>query len=129
MAWQHREFDSPTVHQVLAPEALLAMQLICNQKIGGSIPSGGTKINTSMKDFLKSLPQLLSALPAIVQYIKYIPIIMILAGLGFGAVYLVQNRKDPYKCVNNHVFEQLRIDSDVYVFKQEGTCIDAKDLK
>ena len=28
---------------IKAPEALLAMQLICNQKIGGSIPSGGTK--------------------------------------------------------------------------------------
>ena len=82
-----------------------------------------------MKELLKSLPQLLSALPEVVKYIKYIPIIMILAGLGFGAVYLVQNRKDPYKCVNNHVFEQLRIDSDVYVFKGEGTCIDAKDLK
>ena len=82
-----------------------------------------------MKEFLKNLPQILSALPEVVKYIKYIPIIMILAGLGFGAVYLVQNRKDPYKCVNNHVFEQLRIDSDVYVFRGEGTCIDAKDLK
>ena len=82
-----------------------------------------------MKEFLKNLPQILSALPAVVQFLKYIPIIMILAGLGFGAVYLVQNRKDPYKCVNNYVFEQLRIDSDVYVFKGEGTCIDAKDLK
>jgi hypothetical protein len=82
-----------------------------------------------MKEFLKNLPQILSALPEVVKYIKYIPIIMILAGLGFGVVYLVQNRKDPYKCVNNYVFEQLRIDSDVYVFRGEGTCIDAKDLK
>ncbi len=54
---------------------------------------------------------------------------MILAGVGFGAMYFVQNRKDPYKCVNNHVFEQLRIDSDVYVFKSGETCIDANDLK
>jgi hypothetical protein len=80
-----------------------------------------------MKELLKNLPQILSALPEIVKYLKYIPILMILAGLGYGVVYLAQNRKDPYKCVNNHVFEQLRIDSDVYVFKG-GTCIDSKDL-
>ena len=52
---------------------------------------------------------------------------MLLAGLGYGVYYFVQNKKDPYKCVNNHVFEQLRMDSDVYVFKG-GTCIDANDL-
>lgn len=80
-----------------------------------------------MKELLKNLPQILSALPEIVKYLKYIPILMILAGVGYGIVYLVQNRKDPYKCVNNHVFEQLRLDSDVYVFKG-GTCIDANDL-
>ena len=82
-----------------------------------------------MKELLKSLPQLLSALPEIVKYLKYIPIIMILAGIGYGAVYFSKNYKDPYKCVNNHIFEQLRIDSDVYVYKGDGTCIDAKDLK
>lgn len=80
-----------------------------------------------MKELLKNLPQILSAMPELVKYLKYIPILMILAGIGYGIVYLVQNRKDPYKCVNNHVFEQLRIDSDVYVFKG-GTCIDSKDL-
>jgi hypothetical protein len=80
-----------------------------------------------MKDLLKFLPQILGAMPEIVKYLKYIPILMVLAGLGYGAVYYMDNRKDPYKCVNNHVFEQLRIDSDVYVFKG-GTCVDAKDL-
>ena len=80
-----------------------------------------------MKELLKNLPQLLAAMPELVKYIKYIPILMILAGIGYGVVYLVQNRKDPYKCVNNHVFEQLRLDSDVYVFKG-ATCVDAKDL-
>ena len=85
------------------------------------------RLNMCMKELLKNLPQLLAALPEIVKYLKYIPILMILAGLGYGIVYFVQNRKDPYKCVNNHVFEQLRIDSDVYVFKG-GTCIDSKDL-
>jgi hypothetical protein len=80
-----------------------------------------------MKELLKNLPQLLAVMPELVKYLKYIPILMILAGIGYGVVYLVQNRKDPYKCVNNHVFEQLRLDSDVYVFKG-GTCVDAKDL-
>jgi hypothetical protein len=81
-----------------------------------------------MKDLLKNLPQILGALPEIVKYLKYIPILMVLAGIGYGAFYFIENRKDPYKCVNNHIFEQLRIDSDVYVYKG-GTCIDAKDLK
>jgi hypothetical protein len=81
-----------------------------------------------MKDLLKNLPQILSALPEIVKYLKYIPILMLLAGIGYGVLYYMDNHKDPYKCVNNHVFEQLRIDSDVYVFKG-GTCIDAKDLE
>ena len=82
-----------------------------------------------MKELLKSLPQILAAMPELIKYLKYIPILMILGGIGFGAWYFVQNRKDPYKCVNNHVFEQLRIDSDVYVFKSGETCIDANDLK
>lgn len=81
-----------------------------------------------MKDLLKNLPQILSALPEIVKYLKYIPILMLIAGIGYGVLYYMDNHKDPYKCVNNHVFEQLRIDSDVYVFKG-GTCIDAKDLE
>lgn len=81
-----------------------------------------------MKELLKSLPQLLAALPEIVKYLKYIPIIMVLFGLGYGVYYYAQNHKDPYICVNNHVFEQIRVDSDIYVFKG-GTCVDAKDLK
>ncbi len=52
---------------------------------------------------------------------------MILGGIGYAAFYFVENKRDPYKCVNNQVFEQLRVDSDVYVFKGE-TCVDAKDL-
>jgi hypothetical protein len=99
------------------------------QEAAGSIPTRSTKINTSMDKLLRILPDLLKVMPELVKYIKYIPILMILAGLGFGAVWLAQNRKDPYKCVNNHVFEQLRIDSDVYVFAGQGTCIDANDLK
>ena len=81
-----------------------------------------------MKELLKMLPQLLELMPGIVKFLKYIPILMILAGIGYGVYFWTQNYKDPYVCVNNHVFEQLRIDSDIYVFKG-GTCVDAKDLK
>jgi hypothetical protein len=81
-----------------------------------------------MKDLLKMLPQILELMPGIVKFLKYIPILMILVGIGYGVYSWTQNYKDPYKCVNNHVFEQLRIDSDVYVYKG-GTCIDAKDLE
>jgi hypothetical protein len=86
------------------------------------------QINTSMKDLLEKLPQILGMMPQIVQFLKYVPILMLLAGIGYGVFYYMDNHKDPYICVNNHVFEQLRIDSDVYVFKG-GTCVDAKDLK
>lgn len=80
-----------------------------------------------MKELLEKLPQILGMMPQIISILKYIPILMLLGGLGYAAYYYVQNKKDPYKCVNNHVFEQLRVDSDVYVFLG-GTCIDAKDL-
>ena len=81
-----------------------------------------------MKELLEKLPQILGMMPQIVAFLKYIPILMILGGIGYAAYYYAQNHKDPYICVNNHVFEQLRIDSDIYVFKG-GTCVDSKDLK
>lgn len=78
-----------------------------------------------MKDLLKFLPQILSALPELSKYIKILPILLALAGVGFGVYYFFSNYKDPYKCVNNHVFEQIRVDSNVYIFKGE-TCIDGE---
>jgi len=81
-----------------------------------------------MKDLLEKLPQLLGMMPQIVQFLKYIPILMILAGIGYGIYFWTQNYKDPYICVNNQVFEQLRVDSNVYVFNGD-TCVDAKDVK
>jgi hypothetical protein len=81
-----------------------------------------------MKDLLEKLPQILGMMPQIVQFLKYIPILMILGGIGYGVFYYMENHRDPYICVNNHVFEQIRIDSDIYVFKG-GTCVDAKDIK
>jgi hypothetical protein len=81
-----------------------------------------------MKDLLKFLPQILSALPEISKYIKIIPVLLVLAGIGYGAFYYFSNYKDPYKCVNNQVFEQIRVDSDVYVFKGD-ICIDGYNTR
>lgn len=78
-----------------------------------------------MKDLLKFLPQILSALPELSKYIKIIPILLVLAGIGYGAYYYFTNYKDPFKCVNNQVFEQIRVDSNVYVFKGD-TCVDGE---
>jgi hypothetical protein len=79
-----------------------------------------------MKQLLEILPKLLGALPEIVKYIKYIPIIMILGGLGYGAYYFAMNYRDPYKCFNNQLFKQKSIDSNVYIFIGE-TCIDGNE--
>ena len=81
-----------------------------------------------MKELLKNLPQILSALPEVVKYLKYLPIIMILAGVGFGVYSFFSSYRDPYKCVNNELYEQVRVDSNVYIFKG-GYCVDnAPDL-
>jgi hypothetical protein len=69
-----------------------------------------------MKQLLEMLPKLLGMMPEIVKYIKYIPILMILAGIGYGIYYAAQNYKDPYKCFNNQLYQQKSIDSNVYVF-------------
>jgi hypothetical protein len=53
---------------------------------------------------------------------------MLLGGIGYGIFYYMENHRDPFICVNNQVFEQLRLDSDVYVFRGE-TCVDAKDVQ
>ena len=80
-----------------------------------------------MKDLLNILPKILELMPGIVQFLKYIPILMVLAGIGYGAFYWSQNYKDPYKCVNNEIYEQVRMDSNVYQFKG-GYCVDG-DIK
>jgi hypothetical protein len=80
-----------------------------------------------MKDLLNILPKLLEMMPGIVRFLKYIPILMILAGLGYGVFYWSQNYRDPYKCVNNEIYEQVRMDSNVYQFKG-GYCVDG-DVK
>ena len=80
-----------------------------------------------MKDLLNILPKILELMPGIVQFLKYIPVLMILAGIGYGAFYWSQNYRDPYKCVDNQIYEQVRMDSNVYEFKG-GFCVDG-DVK
>lgn len=79
-----------------------------------------------MKQLLEILPKLLETIPELVKYIKYIPVLMILGGLGYGAYYIMQNYRDPYKCFNNQLFKQKSIDSNVYIFIGE-TCIDGDE--
>ncbi len=62
-------------------------------------------------------------MPELVKYIKYIPILMILAGIGYGIVYFVQNYKDPYQCFNNQLYKQVSIDSNIYTFVGD-ICVD-----
>lgn len=81
-----------------------------------------------MKQLLEMLPKLLGMMPELVKYIKYFPILMILAGIGYGAVYFVQNYKDPYMCYNNQLFKQKSMDSNVYVFIGE-ICVSGNDEK
>ena len=79
-----------------------------------------------MKDLLKFLPQFLEMMPGIVKYLKYIPILMVLAGIGYGIFYWSQNYRDPFKCVDNQIYEQVRMDSNVYEFKG-GYCVEGTD--
>ena len=59
-----------------------------------------------MKQLLEMLPKILGMMPEIVKFLKYIPILMVLTGIGYGAYYAMQNYKDPYKCFNNQLFKQ-----------------------
>lgn len=79
-----------------------------------------------MRQLLEILPKLLSMMPELVKYIKYIPILMILCGIGYGIFYFVQNYKDPYKCYNNQLYVQKSIDSNVYVFVGD-ICVSGED--
>lgn len=69
-----------------------------------------------MRQLLEILPRLLSAMPEIVKYIKYIPILMILAGIGYGVYYATLHYKDPYMCYNNQLYAQKSMFSNVYIF-------------
>lgn len=76
-------------------------------------------MNNLLKELLANLPKILEILPGVV---KFIPILALVAGLGFGIYYFVVSYKDPFKCVDNEIYEQLRFDSNVYRFKG-GYCV------
>lgn len=78
-----------------------------------------------MKQLLEMLPKILGMMPEIVKYIKYLPIIMALAGVGYGIYYVTKNYRDPYMCHDNEIYEQISITSGVYKFKG-GYCISDK---
>ena len=69
-----------------------------------------------MKQLLEILPKLLAFMPEIVKYIKYIPILMLLGGIGYGIFYVTQNYRDPYLCYNNQLYIQKSVVSNVYTF-------------
>jgi len=79
-----------------------------------------------MKQLLEILPKLLSAMPEIVKHIKYIPILMLLAGIGYGVYYATQNYRDPYMCYNNQLYVQKSLTSNVYVFIGD-VCVSANE--
>lgn len=81
-----------------------------------------------MKQLLELLPKILGVMPEIIKYIKYIPILMILAAIGYGAYYFFKNYRDPYKCYNNQLFIQKSIDSNVYIFVGDP-CISGNDTE
>lgn len=75
-----------------------------------------------MKDLLQNLfqnlPKILEILPSI---IKYLPWLMLIFGVGYGA-YLLYNDFPPlYVCYNNEIYE-LQLGSKVYTYKG-GNCI------
>ena len=75
-----------------------------------------------MKDILTNLLQNLhKILEVLPQIIKYIPIILVLIGLGYGLYLLYSDTPPLYVCYNNQMYE-LKWLSKVYVFKGD-TCI------
>jgi hypothetical protein len=81
-----------------------------------------------MKDLLKFLPQILNILPGVIKYLKYIPILMILGGLGYVGFYFLSNMKERFVCFNNDIYEQVEFNSSVYKFKG-GYCISDKNIQ
>lgn len=75
-----------------------------------------------LQKLLQNLPQILQVLPGVM---KYIPILAVIAVVSFGLFYLVTNTKDPYKCYDNEIYEQVSFISSVYKFKG-GYCISDK---
>jgi hypothetical protein len=78
-----------------------------------------------MKEILNYLPQLLQTLPQLGSSLKYIIILLIVVGVGYGIYQLIINYKDPYMCVQNELYKRVSIDSKVYIF-EGGYCVQGK---
>lgn len=81
-----------------------------------------------MNKLKEILPKILGVLPQIVPFLKIIPVIMILAGVGYGAYVFFVNYRDPFKCFDNEIYERMSIDSNVYKFKG-GYCVEGNQRK
>jgi hypothetical protein len=75
-----------------------------------------------LQKLLQNLPQILQTLPSIV---KYLPILLIIGAILFGLYFAASKYKDPYRCYDNEIYEQISVTSNVYKFKG-GYCISDK---
>ena len=82
-----------------------------------------------MKDFLKNLPQLIEIAKNIIPILKFVPILMVLAALGYAGYLYFQKAEahgDPFVCYEGEIYERIRFDSDVYEFRG-GYCVNGKN--
>jgi hypothetical protein len=79
-------------------------------------------MNNLLKTLNDILPKLVQLLGSLGQLGKLLPWVLAIGIIGGGGYYITQNYKDPYKCVDNEIYEQLRWDSNVYKFKG-GYCV------
>jgi hypothetical protein len=81
-----------------------------------------------MKQLLEILPKILGLMPEIIKYLKYIPILMLMAGIGYGIYYAALHYKDPFVCYNNQLYKQKSWDSNVYIFIGD-VCVSGNEIQ
>ncbi len=75
-----------------------------------------------LENLQKILPLVLQVFQSLGAFGKMLPWLFLAAAIGGAGYYAVLNYKDPYKCVDNEIYEQIRWDSNVYKFKG-GYCV------
>ncbi len=75
-----------------------------------------------LENLQKILPLVLQVFQSLGAFGKMLPWLMLIAALGGAGYFLFLNYKDPFKCVDNEIYEQIRWDSNVYKFKG-GYCV------
>jgi len=73
-------------------------------------------MNNLLKTLNTILPNLVKLLSSLGQLGKLLPWVLAIGVIGGIGYFVVTNHKDPYKCINNEIYEQIRWDSDVYKF-------------